>query len=204
MFQRSFVSLQGPVRDRLDPHLLDLGYFTQLAPVADRGLLDSDSCRSSDLPTEVFDDLIRFHGLGCDSSERPEYRPLDFFETKMMTKTTTEEIFAGMSIGQRLRWVLENREVKQLHLAQKLGIMQSTISNIVTDSARKPSADTLLMLCEELRCSPSWLMSGKGDPFAWVPITAPEQVELIHNWLDMSPENRVALQGMARALAKKQ
>ena len=112
-------------------------------------------------------------------------------------------MFKSMSVGQRLRYLLEVREVKQLHLAEKLGIMQSTISNIVTDSARKPSAGTLMLLATELRCSPTWLMTGEGDPFAWVPITHPEQVELIHAWLDMAPENRAALLGMARALAAK-
>ena len=116
---------------------------------------------------------------------------------------SSEAIFAAMSIGDRLRWLLEKREIKQLHLAEQLGIKQSTISNIVTDSSRKPSAPTLLALCGALRCNPYWLIEGKGDPFAWAPITSPEQVELIHAWLDMSVANRATLLSMAKALAQK-
>lgn len=112
-----------------------------------------------------------------------------------------QEIFAAMSIGQRLRWLMEHREVKQLHLAEKLGIQQSTISNIVTDAARKPSAPTLLMLAEELRCNPAWLMTGDGDPFAWAPVTSADQVELLNAWRDMSDANRKLLLTTARALA---
>lgn len=114
-----------------------------------------------------------------------------------------EKQFASMSIGDRLRWALEHRQVKQLHLAQKLGINQSTISNIVTDSSRSPSAVTLLQLADELRMDPHWLMTGKGEPFNWAPITHPEQVEIINAWRDMDPAGRAALLGMARALAAK-
>ena len=115
----------------------------------------------------------------------------------------SEEIFKAMTVGQRLKWMLEHRAVKQLHLAHKLGIMQSTISNIVTDSSRKPSAPTLMMLAHELQCNPSWLLDGAGNPFSWAPVTSDDQVELLNAWKAMTPGSRALVLATARALVPK-
>jgi transcriptional regulator with XRE-family HTH domain len=60
---------------------------------------------------------------------------------------------------------MEYREISQTELAGRIGLTQSAISNLVTDSARKPSAPTLLKLADALGCQPSWLLDGYGDPF---------------------------------------
>jgi transcriptional regulator with XRE-family HTH domain len=72
----------------------------------------------------------------------------------------------ALSRGERLRWLMEFREVKQTELALKIGLTQSAISNLVTDRARKPSAPTLLRLADVLGCQPLWLLHGDGDPFS--------------------------------------
>lgn len=112
----------------------------------------------------------------------------------------SEAAFKAMSVGQRLKWMLEHRGVKQLHLAQKLGIMQSTISNIVTDASRRPSAPTLMMLATELQCNPTWLLDGEGNPFSWAPVTSDDQVDLLNAWKAMTPQSRAVLLAMARQL----
>ena len=115
----------------------------------------------------------------------------------------SEGSFKAMTVGHRLKWMLEHRGVKQLHLAQKLGIMQSTISNIVTDSSRRPSAPTLMMLAHELQCNPSWLLDGEGNPFSWAPVTSDDQVELLNAWKAMTPQSRALILATARALVPK-
>lgn len=116
-----------------------------------------------------------------------------------MTITKQQEaMFLRMTIGDRLRWLMEHREIKQTELAARIGITQAGISNIVTDSARKPSAPTLLKLAEELRCNPSWLMTGEGDPFAWAPVTSDAQVELLNLFRSMDDSGRKALLQVAR------
>jgi transcriptional regulator with XRE-family HTH domain len=121
----------------------------------------------------------------------------------MVITKPQEAMFVKMTVGERLRWLMEYREIKQTELAPRIGITQSGISNLVTDSARKPSAPTLLALAEELRCSPNWLLDGKGDPFAWAPLTSPEQVELITAFRSLDTGGRKALLDVAKSMKKR-
>jgi hypothetical protein len=43
------------------------------------------------------------------------------------------------SIGDRLRWLLEYRKMKQTELAEKIDQTQASVSNVITQSSRKPS-----------------------------------------------------------------
>lgn len=56
------------------------------------------------------------------------------------TNAANESMFKRMTIGDRLRWLMEVRDIKQVELAEQVGITQAAISNLVTDSSRKPSA----------------------------------------------------------------
>jgi len=120
----------------------------------------------------------------------------------MVTKSE-EGIFRKMSVGDRVRWLMEVREIKQTELALKIGIGQAAISNIVTDSSRKPSAPTLIALSAELRCNPQWVLDGEGDPFRWAPITEQSQVDLLNLYRGMSEESRRVLMSVAKNLAPK-
>lgn len=121
----------------------------------------------------------------------------------MTTTKAQEALFLRMTIGERLRWLMEYREIKQTELASRIQMTQSGISNLVTDSARKPSAPTLLKLAEELRCSPNWLITGVGDPFAWAPVTTENQVELLNLFRSMDDGSRKALLQVARSMKTK-
>jgi transcriptional regulator with XRE-family HTH domain len=121
----------------------------------------------------------------------------------MVMTRPQEAMFMKMTVGERLRWLMEFREIKQTELAPRIGITQSGISNLVTDSARKPSAPTLLAIAEELRCSPNWLLDGKGDPFAWAPLTSPDQVELIEAFRGLDKHGRQALLDVAKSMKKR-
>jgi len=48
--------------------------------------------------------------------------------------------FERMTIGDRLRYLIEVRRYTQVELAKKVGVTQAAISNLVIDSSRKPSA----------------------------------------------------------------
>lgn len=130
----------------------------------------------------------------------------------MITRQTTSAHLAGqigradftiLTIGDRLRWLMEHREVKQVHLAQQVGVTQAAISNLVTDNSRKPSAPTLLKLAAALQCNPQWILDGKGDPFAWAPVTSASRVELMNLFNAMNDEAKQAILAGARAMAKK-
>ena len=89
---------------------------------------------------------------------------------------------------------------KQVELAAKIGVTQAAISNIVTDSSRKPSAPTLMKLAMALGCNPQWILDGKGDPFAWQAVTQDSHVELLTLFKNMPEEARQALLASARAM----
>ena len=109
-------------------------------------------------------------------------------------------LFGKMTIGERLRWVMERRQVKQVHLAEQIGITQAAISNLVTDSSRKPSAPTLLKICDALECSPHWLITGEGEPHSYQAVTGIQQVELLSLFKRLSEQQKTALLATARAM----
>ena len=112
-------------------------------------------------------------------------------------------MFKRMTIGDRIRWLIELKELKQTEIAEMTGVTQAAISNLVTDSSRKPSAPTLLKLAEVLQCNPTWIITGEGDPFAWAAVTAESQVELLNLFKAMGSEGKAALLAVARSMAAK-
>ncbi len=75
----------------------------------------------------------------------------------------------GVSIGDRIRWLIEARKLKQTEIAEKMGISQAAISNWITGSSRKPSAPSLVRLADVLGSNPTWIIYGEGTPFTQKP-----------------------------------
>jgi len=110
--------------------------------------------------------------------------------------------FQQMSVGDRLRYIMEVRCIKQTELAALINIGQAGISNIVTRKSRKPSAPTLLAMAEVLAVNPSWLLNGAGDPYAWAPVTSESQVELLNLFRAMTENGKTSMLTVARCMAK--
>lgn len=68
----------------------------------------------------------------------------------------------------------------------------------ITNTARKPSAPTLMRIAEELQCNPTWILTGEGDPYAWAPVTADAQVELLNLFRGFDDGGKKALLAVAR------
>ena len=109
----------------------------------------------------------------------------------------------GTSIGDRLRWLLEHRKMKQTELAEKIGVTQAAVSNIVTTSTRKPSAPTLLKMAAALQASADWIITGNGDPFEISVIGADSEKELIEAFRNMNMQAQSALIAAAKAMGNK-
>ena len=114
--------------------------------------------------------------------------------------TDSDALFAAMSVGERVRWLLEVRGMKQTELAAKLDSTQAMVSNIVTDASRKPSAPTLLAMADAFECRPSWILDGRGDPFAWSVVSDARQADLLRLYKKLPPAQQDAVMGMVRAL----
>jgi transcriptional regulator with XRE-family HTH domain len=126
----------------------------------------------------------------------------------------------GATVGDRLRWLLEVRQLKQTHLAEAMkklaehdsqnvpkqsraATTQSAISNLVTQASRKPNAPTLLRLAAILQASPSWIMSGEGHPFEVSTVGKKDEKALLEAFRTLDPDAKSALLTAAKAMAKK-
>ena len=66
------------------------------------------------------------------------------------------------TIGSRIRFAIEQADISQVELAKRIGVTQSCISNLVTDSSRKPNIFTLNALAAALNVSEDWIRFGEG------------------------------------------
>ena len=107
------------------------------------------------------------------------------------------------SIGERLRWLIEYRGMKQTQLAEQIGATQAAISNIVTNASRKPSAPTLLKLAAALQASADWIITGDGHPFEISTVGKKAEKELLAAFRDMDMQAQAALIAAAKAMANK-
>lgn len=107
------------------------------------------------------------------------------------------------SIGDRLRWLLEARNMKQTELAEKIGQTQASISNVITQSSRKPSAPALLKMAAALQCSADWLITGQGHPFEITVIGRKHEQQLLDAFRHMDEQAQNALLAAARAMSNK-
>ena len=110
--------------------------------------------------------------------------------------------FEKLSIGDRLRYLIEVRKYTQVELAKKIGVTQAAISNLVTDSSRKPSAPTLLKLAAALQANPDWIMTGQGEPFEMNIVGKRSERELLEAYRNMDPQAQAALIAAAKAMTK--
>lgn len=111
--------------------------------------------------------------------------------------------FERLSIGDRLRYLIEVRKYTQVELAKKIGVTQAAISNLVTDSSRKPSAPTLLKLAAALQANPDWIMTGQGDPFEINVVGRKTEQQLLEAFRSMDAHAQNALLAAARAMTTK-
>lgn len=110
--------------------------------------------------------------------------------------------FEKMTIGDRIRYLIEVRRYTQVELANKIGLTQAAISNLVTDSSRKPSAPTLLKLAAALQANPDWIMTGQGQPFQINVIGAKAEQEMLEAFRHLDDQAKAALLAAAKAMAK--
>lgn len=111
--------------------------------------------------------------------------------------------FERLSIGDRLRYLIEVRRYTQVELAKKVGVTQAAISNLVTDSSRKPSAPTLLKLAAALQANPDWILTGEGDPFEINVIGKKSEQQLLESFRNMDSQAQAALLAAAKAMSAK-
>jgi transcriptional regulator with XRE-family HTH domain len=102
-------------------------------------------------------------------------------------------LWTKLSVGQRIRWLIEERGMTQVEVADKVGITQASVSNWVTDSSRRPSGKSLIALAEALGANPTWILDGSGHPFDVGAVWSAQERELLAAFRAMDPAGRAEL-----------
>lgn len=92
--------------------------------------------------------------------------------------------------------------MKQTELAKAIGRTQASISNVVTDSSRRPNAESLLRMAAALQCSAEWLITGEGEPFQINVVGRKVEKELLEVFRDMDQDAQIALLAAAKAMRR--
>ena len=118
------------------------------------------------------------------------------------------------NIGERIKWIRETKNLKQVPFCEELGINRSNLAAYETDRT-VPSNSVITLICRTYNVNEAWLRTGEGEPFAEKPL-----VEEIKSFLDglsyndvfktqllgclvkMTPDEWGLLEKMVRKLAK--
>lgn len=69
-----------------------------------------------------------------------------------------------MDIGDRIKIVLSDSNLKKVEFAQKLNIDQSYVTRLVSGE-KKPSIRLINDICEKFDVNKEWLLNNVGDPY---------------------------------------
>lgn len=68
-----------------------------------------------------------------------------------------------MSIGERIKKLLEYKGVTPYIVSMHTGVSQATMSRIINNSTAKPSSGTIELLAKYFGTSPDWILTGRGE-----------------------------------------
>lgn len=104
-----------------------------------------------------------------------------------------------MNLGDRLRIILKERNIKQVDFARTLGVSANYI-NLLISGKRGPISDTLAKLIEETYgYSAQWIMTGDGEKMATHSLSA-IKIEFIKKIRKMPDDEITALLAFANSL----
>ncbi len=104
-----------------------------------------------------------------------------------------------MCLGNRLRIILKERNIKQVDFAKALGVSANYI-NLLISGKRGPISDTLAKLIEETYgYSAQWIMTGEGEKIA-LPSLSAAKIEFLKKIQKMPDDEIAALLAFANSL----
>lgn len=89
------------------------------------------------------------------------------------------------TLGDRLRFALDDRGILQKFFAEKIGVSENYIS-LIARNKNYPGEKTINLICEELQLNKEWLVNGTGEMYQPSP-QVQEIADLIDTLLDWEP-----------------
>lgn len=104
-----------------------------------------------------------------------------------------------MTLGDRLRIILKERNIKQVEFAKVLGVSANYV-NLLISGKRGPISDTLAKLIEETYgYSAQWVMNGEGEKLSSPSLSA-TKIEFLKKIQKMPDDEIIALLAFANSL----
>lgn len=104
-----------------------------------------------------------------------------------------------MTLGERLRIILKERNIKQVEFAKVLGVSANYV-NLLISGKRGPISDTLAKLIEETYgYSAQWIMNGEGEKMSSPSLSA-TKIEFLKKIQKMPDDEIMALLAFANSL----
>lgn len=104
-----------------------------------------------------------------------------------------------MTLGDRLRVILNERNIKQVEFAKVLGISANYV-NLLISGKRGPISDTLAKLIEETYgYSAQWIITGEGEKLSSPSLSA-TKMEFLKKIQKMPDDEIIALLAFANSL----
>ena len=104
-----------------------------------------------------------------------------------------------MTLGDRLRIILKERNIKQVEFAKVLGVSANYVSLLISGK-RGPISDTLAKLIEETYgYSAQWVMNGEGEKLSSPSLSA-TKIEFLKKIQKMPDDEIIALLAFANSL----
>jgi len=104
-----------------------------------------------------------------------------------------------LTLGDRLRIILKERNVKQVEFAKVLGVSANYVSLLISGK-RGPISDTLAKLIEETYgYSAQWVMNGEGEKLSSPSLSA-TKIEFLKRIQKMPDDEIIALLAFANSL----
>lgn len=105
-----------------------------------------------------------------------------------------------MTFGDKLREILEQREIQQKDFAQKINISKSSLNGYITNR-RLPNILLVREFAKELGVSVDYLLDYQPSPASVA--VSPEEIALIQTFRGLPKEQRDALLLLTKSLAEK-
>ena len=105
-----------------------------------------------------------------------------------------------MAFGDKLREVLEQKEIRQVDFAKKMNTSKSSINNYVTNR-ELPNIIMVKNMAEELGVSVDYLLDYQPDPKSAA--ASPREAELLANFRKLSKEKQDLLVSLIEMLSEK-
>ena len=103
------------------------------------------------------------------------------------------------SIGQRIRWLREDKKMLQNALAARLGVSGNAVSKLESGKSKSPSSATLLKIAAIFEANPDWIMHGVGHPYELQ--AEASKNEMMEVFDGLSPEKQAAILAAAKAIS---